>query len=159
MSELYHYDNCTQAPSLGELEVEVEAQISVQLAAPYFSYNPDEDWLKIWFEEALSAEQEDVLDAIVQDAIDHNGSWHRETGCVYLDILFNGSASQKWITKRERIHFKSEFVNVPAVVLSNRSQTVEVAQRDTAFFDYEVRVRNTKNVSRTPVTFDWEAKG
>jgi len=160
MTEEYTYENCAQFPALGEIESDVASQINSQMVAPYLSYHVEEKWLKIWFEEALSSAQKDVLDAIVAQAISDGPDWKRETGSEYFELVSTGNKNN-WVTYRYRIDFQSRFSSAPTVTLSNIEvggvADWGVVGESESYFDFVVRVRNTK-WGLTAVSFDWEAR-
>jgi len=161
MSHLYQYDDLTAAPSLGMLRAYVEESSMAQTSFADISYHPEEKWLKIWFAEALSAEDKLTLDGFVNDSLGVK-KFQDETGSVYFELI--PTQGKRWERHRRRISFQTAFNSVPAVSVSGANfdgtANLEILDVTERHFDFRVTAVNGRGSVRglTTVEFDWEAK-
>lgn len=154
MSTLYQYDDL-DTPSQGYIDVMVRRGGYPVLDD--ISYHPDQRWLKLWFAEPLSSEQETGMVQIVLDAATKGPRFKAQQGYQYQELY---ASNNGWTTHRVMVSFGRGFSTIPTVEIDPPStsaatdmQVLEIAQD---YFVVGMRAKGRKNIS---VEFTWEAWG
>jgi len=163
MSVMYEYTNLAAVPSQGILADEVAASDMAQKVWEDISYHPEEKWLKIWFEEDLSTEDQSTLSSLVDDCLGVH-DFRVERNSVFFEFV--QASAQRWERHRRRIRFQTNFSAVPTVTLSNvvfdGTANIEILDVTKEHFDFRVTAVNAHGSVRVRglirVEFDWEAK-
>jgi len=157
----YEFDNLSAVPDMGMLQDGVENSGMSQTSWEDISFHPGDMWLKVWFVEELSSEDQQILGALVDECLGVD-RFQKESSSVYFELV--SIKNKRWERHRRRVRFQSEFDNVPEVTISGANfdgtANLEILSTTKKHFDFRVTAVNGKGKLRglTTVEFDWEAR-
>jgi len=157
----YEFDSLSAAPDMGMLQDEVENSSMSQTSWEDISFHPGDMWLKIWFAEELSSEDQQTLGGLVDACLGVN-RFQKESNSVYFELV--PTSGKRWERHRRRVRFQGGFDNVPEVTVSGANfdgtANLEILSVTKKYFDFRVVAVNGRGAVRglTTVEFDWEAK-
>ena len=159
MSELYMYENLADTPSLSMVEDRIDALLPVQTMD--ISYHPDEHWLKIWFSEELSDDDETLLDGIVSESLGVK-DFRCDQGSVFFELVHTDK--KRWQKHTRRVNYNLPFLRVPTLAISDASfdgaADIEIINQTERYFDFCVTATRSKHASKgfNSVAFNWKAE-
>jgi len=122
------------------------------------SFHPLEEWLKIWYDETLTAEQETALRAIVVTCqIDRK--FKVQSGEEYYEHKAGNKRGSK---HRGRVKFRSLFSSQPTLEIFNAEfnglANMEIVKTDVDGFNFLIEANGSKKgESITTMQFEWRA--
>jgi hypothetical protein len=122
------------------------------------SYHPEAGWLKIWYDEDLTAEQETEIESLVttsQTAV----KFKVETGSEYFE---HSVGNTKWNRYRTRVKFRDGFSTPPTVEIFNAEfdgvADMQVVSVGTRGFNFLIESNQPPaKVGLNSMQFDWRA--
>lgn len=158
---LYTYEELDGAPNQGYLEFLVKEDTT--FSSKFWidiSYHPEENWLKIWFTEALTAEEKTALDGYVSSCLGVERFLTEEgVECIELNV----SKGKGTLTRKHSIRFPSRFVSEPSILISNAefvgAADMQIVKITNLGFNFTIEVNGSNGVSGdiASVSFDWKA--
>jgi len=155
----YQYTNIEERPALQMILDSVPASSMSNKNLSDISYHPSEKWLKVWFDEALSAEDKARLDNIVSAAVTAGSTWRKEVGSEYFEL--SPDENKGWVLHGGRVKFNKHFSSVPDVTITaaagDGTFDLTIRRVTETFFDFSVRAKVRGRGALTMIEFDWEA--
>ena len=123
------------------------------------SHHPGEAWIKIWYDEVLTAEQETEIEALVLQSQIQN-KFHLQTGEEFFEHL--GANNRRWKSRSARVKFGTGFNSEPNVEITDAAfdgianmQVVSVTGKGFNFSAEASAGRGVPGI--TAMAFNWKA--
>lgn len=155
----YFFENLTGIPSVGMLEIRIAELIGKSLVD--ISQHPEEHWLKAWFGEELSDDEETILNGIVDDSLGVK-NFRIDTGSVFFEL--QDGDNKRWQKHTRRVNFNIPFQATPTIVVSNAyfdgAADIEIINTTKTYFDFQITSTKAKGKSSgfNSIEFTWEAR-
>ncbi len=123
------------------------------------SYHPEAGWLRIWYTEDLTTEQETEIEALVaQSQIQHK--FQLQTGEEFFE--HQSTKNGRWKRRSARVKFNAEFESDPTIEIENAAfdgianmQVVSVTGKGFNFSAEASSGRRAPGI--TTMSFEWKA--
>ena len=153
----YIFNNLDTYPKQGRIFYLLNKSTVIDKKIADISYHNDEHWLKIWFDEELTPEEETELNEIVFNNYPETRKFELATGVEYKEFAVIG----KWKKHQLNVVFTKPFTNIPNITVSNalfvNVSDMTITNIDVNGFNYMVKSTVNKNQTDiASVQFDWE---
>jgi len=149
----------TAKPNQGYLEfLHGRSAIVGGLTWSDISYHPHEAWLKIWYDQDLTPEQEAEIESLVATA-QTTEKFKVETGAEYFE---HSVGNTKWNRYKTRVKFRDGFSSVPTIEIFNAEfdglADMEIVSVNTKGFNFLIESNQPPaKVGLNSMSFEWRA--
>ena len=155
---IYTFENLEKVPDQQRIKFALErSELSFDTIQD-ISFHPYEKWLKVWFENELTQDQELFLQDVVDESIS-SGVFELVSGNEYFELI---TGDGRWKRVIHKVKFGYSFASIPVVEISNAvfdgaTNMNIIGVTNTSFI---FSVQSTREKGRNGVVsiqFDWIA--